>query len=303
MTPRRGCPPPHQNLGGEENTKRGTPFGGGGVGSPTPGSLRARAGRHQPGSGGRSRQVVLRGARSEKHRRRSRVLQTRHRGRRRLRRRPGRPVHVNLRAAGLPREVGDHRGHPERAPVVRAHFRDRRHRNQIRRRPTEDDKRRPDRRQLQDRQPLRHQAGLQPPDRRAAEHRQREHDRSSLVRARIFPGRLVEEPGDRFLRLRHAVAAGGHRRGQVRAVRVHRARSTEPGCPHFNAKEGYFDVTNKAYATPQQLDLASLGGSGTIPACLLPGAYVSGGTGPWANCNPSELDHSRIVPAGGRHRL
>ncbi|MEA2700969.1 MAG: hypothetical protein QOI66_5240, partial [Myxococcales bacterium] len=62
-----------------------------------------------------------------------------------------------------------------------------------------------------------------------------------------------------------------------------------PDAPHFSPGEGYFDVTNKVYATPQQIDLAAFGGAGTIPACMLPVGYVSGGGYPWANCNPTEL--------------
>jgi len=62
-----------------------------------------------------------------------------------------------------------------------------------------------------------------------------------------------------------------------------------PDAPHFVPEQGYFDVTNKVYATPQQIDLAAFGESGSLPACLLQGAYVSGGTYPWANCNPTEL--------------
>jgi len=62
-----------------------------------------------------------------------------------------------------------------------------------------------------------------------------------------------------------------------------------PDAPHFVPADGYFDVTNKVYATPQMLDLSAFGESGTLPACLLQGAYVSGGTYPWANCNPTEL--------------
>jgi hypothetical protein len=65
---------------------------------------------------------------------------------------------------------------------------------------------------------------------------------------------------------------------------------TDPDAPHFDTADGYFDVTNKVYATPQQVDLASLGaGTGTIPACFLDSAYVSGGTAPAADCNPVEL--------------
>jgi hypothetical protein len=64
---------------------------------------------------------------------------------------------------------------------------------------------------------------------------------------------------------------------------------SNPDAPHFSASDGYFDVTNKAYATPQQLDLTPFGGTGTIPACMLPVAYAAGGTDPYGNCNPVEL--------------
>ena len=64
---------------------------------------------------------------------------------------------------------------------------------------------------------------------------------------------------------------------------------SSPDAPHFSPSDGYFDVTVKAYATPQQLDLSAFGGTGTIPACLLPAAFVSGGTDPYGNCNPIEL--------------
>ena len=65
---------------------------------------------------------------------------------------------------------------------------------------------------------------------------------------------------------------------------------SDPDAPHFDADAGYFDVTNKVYATPQQVDLATLGaGTGTIPACFLDSAYVSSGTAPAADCNPVEL--------------
>ena len=62
-----------------------------------------------------------------------------------------------------------------------------------------------------------------------------------------------------------------------------------PDAPHFVPDEGYFDITNKAYATPQQLDLSVFGGSGTIPTCMLPVAEVTGGSYPYGNCNPTEL--------------
>ena len=64
---------------------------------------------------------------------------------------------------------------------------------------------------------------------------------------------------------------------------------TSDDAPHFDTQAGYFDVTNKVYATPQQVDLTALGGTGTLPACLLNGAYVQGGTSPSGDCNPIEL--------------
>jgi hypothetical protein len=64
----------------------------------------------------------------------------------------------------------------------------------------------------------------------------------------------------------------------------------DPNVPHFEADQGYFDVTNKAYATPQMVDLSSLGfGPGQFPACMLPSATFQGGTEPWGNCNPIEI--------------
>lgn len=60
-----------------------------------------------------------------------------------------------------------------------------------------------------------------------------------------------------------------------------------PDAPHF--EDGYFDITQKAFAKPQMIDLAALGwGQGEIPACFLP-AEVAGGTDPIGNCNPVEL--------------
>ena len=63
----------------------------------------------------------------------------------------------------------------------------------------------------------------------------------------------------------------------------------DPNAPHFVTDQGYFDVTNKAYAKPQTVDLSSLGGTGQLPACLLEGAYINGGTYPYGDCNPVEL--------------
>jgi len=57
--------------------------------------------------------------------------------------------------------------------------------------------------------------------------------------------------------------------------------------PHFDAESGYLDVTNKAFARPQMVDLTALGG-GVMPACYFD-ADVSGGTAPATGCSPVEL--------------
>lgn len=59
--------------------------------------------------------------------------------------------------------------------------------------------------------------------------------------------------------------------------------------PHFDAEQGYFDVTNKAFAKPALIDISALGwGLDKIPACYLPGEFA-GGTQPYGNCNPIEI--------------
>lgn len=59
--------------------------------------------------------------------------------------------------------------------------------------------------------------------------------------------------------------------------------------PHFDAEMGYFDVTNKAFATPGLVDLSAFGwGIDSFPACYLD-ADFAGGTAPAGNCNPVEL--------------
>jgi hypothetical protein len=67
---------------------------------------------------------------------------------------------------------------------------------------------------------------------------------------------------------------------------------TAPNHPHapvFDLENGYFDVTNKAFAKPGLLDLSHLGwGIDSFPACMLP-AEFSGGREPVGNCNPTEL--------------
>lgn len=64
---------------------------------------------------------------------------------------------------------------------------------------------------------------------------------------------------------------------------------THPDAPHFAEEDGYFDVTNKAFAKPKEIDLSYLGwGIDKFPACYLP-ADFAGGTDPAGNCNPVEL--------------
>ncbi|MBW2528262.1 MAG: hypothetical protein JRI23_29065 [Deltaproteobacteria bacterium] len=59
--------------------------------------------------------------------------------------------------------------------------------------------------------------------------------------------------------------------------------------PHFAPEDGYFDVTNKAFAVPELVDLSHLGwGIEKFPACFLPNDLL-GGTEPYGNCNPTEV--------------
>jgi hypothetical protein len=63
----------------------------------------------------------------------------------------------------------------------------------------------------------------------------------------------------------------------------------DPNAPVFALEDGYFDVTNKAFARPGMVDLSSLGwGIDEFPACFLD-ADFSGGTAPTGSCNPVEL--------------
>jgi hypothetical protein len=58
---------------------------------------------------------------------------------------------------------------------------------------------------------------------------------------------------------------------------------SSPDAPVFDQDSGYFDVTTKAYATPQTVATPF----GTFPACDLPQAW--GGSGVGTNCNPTEV--------------
>jgi hypothetical protein len=63
----------------------------------------------------------------------------------------------------------------------------------------------------------------------------------------------------------------------------------DPNAPVFDLENGYFDVTNKAFARPGLVDLSALGwGVDSFPACFLD-ADFSGGTAPAGSCNPVEL--------------
>lgn len=64
---------------------------------------------------------------------------------------------------------------------------------------------------------------------------------------------------------------------------------TNPDAPYFDFENGYFDVTNKAFAKPGMIDLSSFGwGIEKFPACFLDADFL-GGSGPAGNCNPVEL--------------
>ncbi|MCA9545620.1 MAG: hypothetical protein KC613_14545, partial [Myxococcales bacterium] len=63
----------------------------------------------------------------------------------------------------------------------------------------------------------------------------------------------------------------------------------DPHAPVFDIQNGYFDITNKAFAKPQVIDLSHLGwGIDSFPACFLEPDFLNG-TGPSAQCSPVEL--------------
>lgn len=59
---------------------------------------------------------------------------------------------------------------------------------------------------------------------------------------------------------------------------------SDPDAPVFEAKTGYFDITNKVYVQPQILDTPF----GKFPACFFSPDVLSGGA-PIADCNPVEV--------------
>lgn len=63
----------------------------------------------------------------------------------------------------------------------------------------------------------------------------------------------------------------------------------DPNAPVFDLENGYFDVTNRAYAQPEQIDLSHFGwGIDSFPACYLDNDFL-GGSYPAGDCNPVEL--------------
>ena len=60
--------------------------------------------------------------------------------------------------------------------------------------------------------------------------------------------------------------------------------------PQFNDIEtqGYFDVTNRVFATPGLVNLPAAWGGGSYPSCFLP-PLIAGGTEPVGMCNPAEI--------------
>ncbi len=57
---------------------------------------------------------------------------------------------------------------------------------------------------------------------------------------------------------------------------------THRDAPRFEVKDGYFDVTNKALVSPEEVHFRW----GSIPACFLPADYGGGAS---KDCNPSEI--------------
>ncbi len=97
---------------------------------------------------------------------------------------------------------------------------------------------------------------------------------------------------------------GVYRRRAVRAALLLRQRPEPPRRAPFRPRGGYFDVTNKAFAVPQLVDLSHLGwGIDSFPACMLDTDFV-GGTAPVGSCNPVEItlrqSFRRVVDQGLR---
>ena len=64
-----------------------------------------------------------------------------------------------------------------------------------------------------------------------------------------------------------------------------------PHSPNFETNDGYFDITTKAYAAPEMIDISHISwaaGWSSVPACFFDGD-VAGGAGVGSNCNPQEV--------------
>ncbi len=59
----------------------------------------------------------------------------------------------------------------------------------------------------------------------------------------------------------------------------------DPNAPAFDMDTGYFDITTKAFASPNTVETPF----GTFPACFLPADYGGTNIYPVANCSPTEI--------------
>jgi hypothetical protein len=67
----------------------------------------------------------------------------------------------------------------------------------------------------------------------------------------------------------------------------------DPNSPHFDAENGYFDITSKAFASPQMVDLSQFDwakefGITKVPACQMEADFMNG-SAPNGSCDPVEL--------------
>ena len=167
------------------------------------------------------------------------------------------------------------------------------------------DQRRTDRRQLQDRQPLRHQARLQPADGRRA--------RTSSWRTRpTAPGtsaqymrvdwskNLVTDAYDYDTLSLHR----RHRRRQVRAVRLHVIDPNDPDAPHFDADRRATSTSpTRRTRSPSMIDLVEPRlGHRHVPG-LLPRRRLRRRHRTRAATATRSSSRSASRSAGRRHRL
>ncbi len=73
---------------------------------------------------------------------------------------------------------------------------------------------------------------------------------------------------------------------------------SHPDAPHFEADQGYFDITNKVFYQPATITIDGQ----TLPACFYRGSIVVGATAPWGQCEASEVTYRmsfKKVPKAG----